>query len=270
MYRFGWFSTGRDQAALDLLEAANKAIDSDKIKAKIAFVFCNRELGESVESDKFIRLVKSCEIPVILYSYNAFKANRDSGKQKGKLPEWRLEYDRNIMRMLSDYQADMCILAGYMLIVGREMCRKYNMINLHPAAPGGPAGTWQEVIWKLIEDKNKETGVMMHLVTPNLDKGPVVTYCTFPIVGTMFDTYWQQLEGQDISEIKKQQGESNQLFRLIRQHGLKRELPLLITTMKAFSEGKLAIDNGSVTNLNGNIIDGYNLTAEINDRLKAL
>ncbi len=270
MYSFGWFSTGRDQAAHDLLEAANKAIDSHKIKAEIAFVFCNRESGESVDSDKFIRLVKSYDIPVILYSYNAFKASRDNGKHKENLPEWRLEYDRNIMRMLNDYQTDICILAGYMLIVGREMCKKYNMINLHPAAPGGPAGTWQEVIWRLIEDKVKETGVMMHLVTPELDKGPVVTYCTFPIVGNIFDIYWQQLDGQDISKIKKQQGESNRLFRLIRQHGLKRELPLIITTMKAFSEGKIKIDSGRVTDLNGNIIDGYNLTAEINDSLKAL
>jgi phosphoribosylglycinamide formyltransferase-1 len=46
------------------------------------------------------------------------------------------------------------------------------MINLHPAAPGGPTGTWQEVIWQLIEGRAVETGVMMHLVTPELDRGP--------------------------------------------------------------------------------------------------
>ncbi|GAH59253.1 unnamed protein product, partial [marine sediment metagenome] len=43
--------------------------------------------------------------------------------------------------------------------------QRYNMVNLHPAAPGGPTGTWQEVIWQLIENKAEETGVMMHLVT---------------------------------------------------------------------------------------------------------
>ncbi len=99
------------------------------------------------------------------------------------------------------------VLAGYMLITGKEMCQRYDMINLHPAAPGGPAGTWQEVIWQLIKNHTTESGVMMHLVTPELDKGPVVSYCTFPITGTAFDSYRQHLNGQDISEIKNLQGE---------------------------------------------------------------
>jgi len=73
--------------------------------------------------------------------------------------------------------ADLCVLAGYMLIVGPEMCTRFNMINLHPAAPGGPTGTWQDVIWQLIKQRARETGVMMHLVTPELDRGPVVSYC---------------------------------------------------------------------------------------------
>jgi hypothetical protein len=76
------------------------------------------------------------------------------------------------------------------------MCLRYNMINLHPAAPGGPAGTWQEVIWQLIRTGAHKTGVMMHLVTPELDRGPVVTYCIFSIRGsTPFDGYWQEIEG---------------------------------------------------------------------------
>jgi len=45
------------------------------------------------------------------------------------------------------------LLAGYMLVVGDVMCKKFDMINLHPAAPDGPAGTWQEVIWQLIKEK---------------------------------------------------------------------------------------------------------------------
>ena len=137
------------------------------------------------------------------------------------------------------------------------------MINLHPAAPGGPAGTWQEVVWQLIESETNETGVMMHLVTPELDKGPVVSYCTFSIIGHMFDEYRQQLKGQDINGIKIRQGESNPLFRLIRQHGLKREFPLILATMKAFSQGNVKITDCKVIDSKGNAIDGYNLTSEI-------
>jgi len=141
------------------------------------------------------------------------------------------------------------------------------MINLHPAAPGGPKGTWQEVIWQLISKQAQETGVMMHLVTPELDKGPPVTYCTFSIRGKPFDRYWQEIKGLPLEEIKKQ-GENNSLFKLIRQYGLAREFPLIISTLKAFSQGKVKIMAGKVTNSEGRLISGYNLTDEINEQVK--
>jgi folate-dependent phosphoribosylglycinamide formyltransferase PurN len=173
------------------------------------------------------------------------------------------------MNRLSSFHPDLCVLAGYMLIVGREMCQRYNMINLHPAAPGGPAGTWQEVIWQLIDNKAEETGVMMHLVTPELDKGPVVAYCTFPIRGKPFDKYWQQIQRQPLTEIKKRQGEKNHLFRLIRQHGLVREFPLIIATIKTFSQGKVKVTaDKKVVNAEGKPIIGYNLTDEINELIR--
>jgi folate-dependent phosphoribosylglycinamide formyltransferase PurN len=62
------------------------------------------------------------------------------------------------MERLTGFNPDINVLAGYMLIVGAEMCQRYDMINLHPAIPGGPKGTWREVIWKLIETGASETG----------------------------------------------------------------------------------------------------------------
>jgi len=155
-----------------------------------------------------------------------------------------------------------------MLIVGEEMCQRYNMINLHPAAPGGPAGTWQEVIWQLIDSGTEETGVMMHLVTQELDKGPPVTYCTFPIRGEPFDRYWRELEKLP-SNSSKRHDEKNTLFRLIRRHGLAREFPLIISTLKAFSQGKIKITKEKkVVDAEGNPVNGYNMTDEINELVK--
>jgi phosphoribosylglycinamide formyltransferase-1 len=263
MYQFGWFSTGRDMAARELLEAAYSSIKRGDIEAEPAFVFCSREPGESAESDLFIKLVESYGIPLVAFSYQKFKASRDSSRKGEALPRWRLDYDREVMDRLKNFQPDLCILAGYMLIVGKEMCQRYNMVNLHPATPGGPTGTWQEVIWQLIEAKARETGVMMHLVTPELDRGPAVTYCTFPITGAPFDNFWREIEGQNIDQVKRRQGEENPLFRLIREHGLKREFPLILTTMKAFSQGRVKISNGTVVDAEGKPIKGYNLTNEI-------
>jgi folate-dependent phosphoribosylglycinamide formyltransferase PurN len=148
------------------------------------------------------------------------------------------------------------------------MCTRYNMLNLHPAAPGGPTGTWQEVIWQLMKSRAQETGVMMHLVTPELDRGPVVSYCRFSLRGKPFDTYWRQIEGRDIEAIKRTEGEANALFRLIRQHGLRREFPLILSTIKAFSQGRVKVADGRVVDDSGSSIAGYDLTIEIESLLK--
>jgi len=266
----GWFSTGRDKAARDLLTVVQRGITLGEIEAEIAFVFCNREPGESKDSDLFLKLVESYGIPLVCFSYQRFKASRGSPTTDpaGSPPTWRLGYDREVMKRLQGFHPDLCVLAGYMLIVGEEMCRRYNMINLHPAAPGGPKGTWQEVIWQLIDNKAGETGVMMHLVTPELDIGPPVTYCNFPIKGKPFDKYWHEIEGQPVEEIKKSQGENNPLFRLTRKHGLAREFPLIIATLKAFSQDKVKITaNKKLVNSGGEPINGYNLTDEINEQV---
>ena len=269
IYKLGWFSTGRDKAARDLLQAVQSGIKSGEIKAEIAFVFCNRKLGESAESDLFLKLVEHYHIPLICFSYQNFSTKTPIINQAGNLPPWRLDYDREVMNRLSDFHPDLCVLAGYMLIVGAEMCQKYNMINLPPAAPRGPVGTWQEVIWQLIDNKACQTGVMIHLVTPELDEGPPVAYCTFPIRGKPFDGYWDKIKELPTAEIQQRQSEKDPLFKLIRKHGLVREFPLIVSTIKAFSENKIKITaDKKVVNAAGGPINGYNLTDEINKLIK--
>jgi len=270
MYQIGWFSTGRDKAARDLLETIINSIIPGEIEAEIAFVFSSREPGESPESDLFIRLAESYQLPLVSFSYQKFKSGQAaaSTEQAGAMPDWRLDYDREVMVRLQDFHPNLCVLAGYMLIVGKEMCQKYNMINLHPAAPGGPAGTWQEVIWQLINGKATETGVMMHLVTPELDKGPAVTYCTFPIRGEPFDEYWQDMEKLPPNSPERH-SEDNPLFKLIRQHGLAREFPLIKATLKAFSQGQVSVTaDRRIIDADENPISEYNLTEEINELVK--
>ena len=270
MYQFGWFSTGRGKGSRALLEAAQMSIKQSDINAEIAFVFLSREPGESTETDLFIEQIESYHIPLVCFSYQKFKAIKDttSNQQGDLLPQWRLDYDREVMARLKGFHPDLGVLAGYMLIVGAEMCRRYNLLNLHPAALGGPTGTWQEVIWQLIERGTKESGVMMHLVTPELDEGPVATYCTFPIRGEPFDRYWQAVRGKTAAEIKREEGDDNSLFKLIRKQGLTRESPLIIATLKAFSQGKVRVTDSKIVDRQGIPVNGYNLTNEINGLIR--
>jgi phosphoribosylglycinamide formyltransferase-1 len=106
----------------------------------------------------------------------------------------------------------------------------------------------------------------MHLVTPELDQGPPVAYCTFSIRGEPFDRHWKEIEGLPVDQIKSRQGEDNALFKLIRQHGVVREHPLVLSTINAFSQGNVRIEGETVVDRNGKLIPGYDLTEEI-DRL---
>lgn len=78
------------------------------------------------------------------------------------------------------------------------------------------------------------------------------------------------LYGQTVEEIKRKQGEDNRLFRLIRQHGLAREFPPIISTIKAFSQGKAKIVSGKVVDIDGRIINGYNRTGERGNLIRRL
>ncbi|MFZ3063167.1 MAG: formyltransferase family protein [Actinomycetota bacterium] len=236
-FKIGWFSTGRDQAAIDLFETISKAIRNGTTKGEVAFVFSNRIRGEAVESERFFDVVEGYGIPLIQFSSKNFKPDR-------------IAFDREVMKRLEGYDPALVVLAGYMLIVGPEMCRKYRMINLHPALPDGPVGTWEEVIWKLVHAKATETGAMMHLVTPELDKGPPISYYSFPIRGEEFDALWEKEDKQE-------------LFDEIRRQGVIRELPLILFTIREFTDGNLTIQNGKVLARGKRLEKGYDLTKQI-------
>lgn len=236
--RLGWFSTGRDQAAIDLWQVINAAIADRTIDAEMVFCFSNRVAGESIASDAFLAAVLATDTPLVTLSSDAFQpAARAHGRtDPDARRDWRLAYDRAVMDSLRDYQVDLIVLAGYMLIVGPEMCVRHTMINLHPALPGGPTGTWQQVNREVIASGVERTGAMMHLVTPALDRGPALSYFSFPVSGD---------------------------FDAIRAAGAARELPLILLTIKEFADGRLKVEGGRVFAAGRELTAGYDLTDKV-------
>jgi len=261
MLKIGWFSTARGPTSRRLLQVVQENIQQQTINGQIIFAFTNRNPGEYKETDQFFELTRSYNIPTVYFSLKEFES---APQNQGISPDQiRIRYDRIIIEKLRRFSPDICVLAGYMLIVGNEMCRKYSMINLHPALPDGPKGTWQQVIWQLIESRAERSGVMMHLVTPELDRGPVITYCSYPITGEPFDEHWQKIKNKTGTEIQHQEGENNLLFQIIRKHGVARELPLIVATLKAFGNSEISIKQGELLDKQGNRITGYDLTREV-------
>lgn len=263
--RLGWFATGRGQTSGKLLRAAQSATEAGELDAEIAFVFCNREQGEDQNTDSFLEQVRQQGIPLVCLSSRDFRRARgEKPVRKGEpLPKWRADYDREVMQLLKRYPIDLGVLAGYMLIFTSAPSQHWDLLNLHPAAPSGPKGMWQDVIWELIETGADRAGVMMHLATPELDEGPPVTSCTYPIRGPEFDPLWEALVDTDVEHVKTLEGESNALFREIRRHGVAREIPLVIETLKAFADDRVRIVDKQVMNANNQPTTCYDLTDEI-------
>ncbi len=265
MYRFGWWSTGRDRDALNLFDAVYDACSSGVIPGEFSYCFVSRGRGESAESDALISRIEECGIPVVLFSARDFQPEL----RKSNREQWRNRYHHEVLQKVRAFDAGAVVLAGYMWVVSPEVCGAFPIINLHPAEPDGPAGTWQEVIWELLEKRAGHTGVMMHLVTPELDKGPPVSYCRFSIRGGSWEPLWKEFESElesagSIQALKEKFGESLPLFAEIRRQGVKRELPLIVHTLRALAKGEFSIRDGVLYDASGKKLKGpWDLTAEI-------
>ncbi len=262
MYQIGLFATGRGEGSRGLLKAMGDAIQHRELNVRISFVFCNREKGEFGPTDTFLDMVEGYDLPLVTYSYRKFRA------ELGDDPEWRIKYDREVMERLQKFKPDLCVLAGYLLIVGPEMCERYKMVNLHPAPPGGPIGMWQEVIWQYIEKRATLGGNTMFYVTSDLDRGPTVTYCTFPLHSPDFDPLWDAIGDRNVADLKAKEGEELPLFMLIRENGVIRERPLVVETVKAFAEGRVSVTDRSIVDASGSRIgSGIDLTSHIEAKI---
>ena len=250
MLNIGWFSTGRGEGSRGLLQFVQERIDRGLLYARIQFVFSNRDRGQATGSDRFFDLVDSYDLPLVTRSSARYRRSRSPSGLSWE--ELRPEYDRLVLEDLKDYRPDVCVLAGYMLIVSGEMCRRFSLLNLHPALPDGPIGTWQTVTWELIRQRAARTGAMIHLATEELDRGPVVSYCTVPIVGDGFDQDWRELDGLDVEEEMATRGEDLPLFQKIRRAQYVREPYLILETLRAVADGRVTVGNGMALDGQGN------------------
>lgn len=237
--KVGWFTTARDSAALELLRIVHEEIQKGFLNLEIPYVFVSRDPDEAEPTQKFIeRATKDMGLKVITFSALKFQPEL----RKKDLETWRIKYHQEVMKRLPE-EVDFGMLAGYMWVVSEEFCERLPLLNLHPALPGGPKGTWQEVIWQLISARACETGVMIHRATKELDEGPPLTFVKFSIRSKDFQPLWEEAERillkYHLKGLKEREGEKNRLFLKIREEGVKRELPLIVLTLKAFSEGTI-------------------------------
>lgn len=275
MLSIGWFSTGRDEAARNLLTTVMRMKEQGFFDVKISFVFSNWEGGEEPshpdfsDREMFYDLVRSYGIPLVCLSWKDFMPDL----RKRDREKWRSEYGKEMRERIKPYPFDLGVLAGYMLWMDNESCQMYSLVNLHPAMPGGPKGTWQEVIWKLIGTKADRQGAMIHLCTPDWDEGPALTYCGFSLRTRKYNKLWSwmelKLKKKTLEQIKAEEGENEPLFRQIRKDGELRELPLITYSIKLFAEGRVEIRNGKLYEGGKLLGNPYDLSRSVDEAVKS-
>ena len=149
------------------------------------------------------------------------------------------------------------MLAGYMLVITDVICDHLPCLNLHPALPDGPIGTWQQVIHELIARTGADrSGMVLQRVTTELDRGPTVTWAEYPIRGpAVRSTLWDQHGDDPESETP--------LFHAIRDAGASREPAFILQSLQALASRMTPLHSTGNLQLRQSVEIGSDITAEV-------
>lgn len=95
--------------------------------------------------------------------------------------------DNKITEVLKLHKVDLVILAGYMKKLGDSTLKhfKNRILNIHPALLpnyGGKGMYGMNVHNAIIQNKEKETGITLHLVDGDYDHGKIINQIKLPVL----------------------------------------------------------------------------------------
>jgi formyltetrahydrofolate-dependent phosphoribosylglycinamide formyltransferase len=139
-------------------------IDANIVNVELVLVLSNRVHAYGLER------AKTANIATKIFTLKSFK---DAGNGD------RLDYDIELAKIIHQYSPDIVVLAGWMHILSKEfllLLPNISIINLHPALPNefDGANAIERAYNAYKEGLIERTGVMVHFVTPEVDKGQVI------------------------------------------------------------------------------------------------
>lgn len=95
-------------------------------------------------------------------------------------------YEHALKKKLSEWKTDLIVLAGYMIKIPASIIKEYKgrIVNIHPSLLpkyGGKGFYGINVHRAVIENKEKESGCTVHIVTEEYDKGPILAQQKVPV-----------------------------------------------------------------------------------------
>jgi len=94
-------------------------------------------------------------------------------------------HSNDILDRLYDHRIDIIVLAGFLWLVPRNLTELFTVVNIHPALlpKYGGKGMFGENVHKaVLASKDKESGITIHQVNPDYDKGKIIYQATCPIL----------------------------------------------------------------------------------------
>jgi phosphoribosylglycinamide formyltransferase-1 len=130
--------------------------------------------------------------------------------------------DQAILDALRQHAVDLVVLAGYMKKLGPKTLAHYQgrIINIHPALLpkfGGRGMYGNHVHEAVLAAGEKETGVTIHLVDGEYDRGPIIAQRKVPVLeGDTVETLSQRVLEQEHALLVETLGEllSSPVYRL--------------------------------------------------------
>lgn len=97
-----------------------------------------------------------------------------------------IELDKAMLRALQDAEVELVVLAGFMKKIGPLTLKNYKgrIINIHPSLLpdyGGKGMFGIHVHEAVLENKEQQTGVTIHLVDGEYDQGAILAQQTVPV-----------------------------------------------------------------------------------------
>jgi phosphoribosylglycinamide formyltransferase-1 len=144
------------------LQSIIDAIASGQLRARIAIVISNRPAAQGLERARL------AGIETLVISHKSF-ASRD-------------EYDARLAHELRARGVELVCLAGFMRLVGSSLLNAFPdaVLNIHPSLL--PAFPGLEAQRQALEHGVKVAGATVHLVTSELDGGPIVIQRSVPVL----------------------------------------------------------------------------------------
>jgi phosphoribosylglycinamide formyltransferase-1 len=144
------------------LQALIDAIADGRLDATIAIVISNRADAAGLER------ARKAGIEAVALSHRGY-ATRD-------------DYDRALVNDLRQRDVGLVCLAGFMRLVGAPLIEAFpnRILNIHPSLlPAFPGLDAQK---QAVDHGVKVSGVTVHLVTAELDGGPIVVQRAVPVL----------------------------------------------------------------------------------------